>query len=337
MNTTTEKRQNIGWYKVGITLISLFILISVIALFSYFKTGDDSTDSDYTDIFQRKYSVFALNLPEHVTFAGEEVPLDHFDVRESLDRELLINTYWQSQTILFMKRARRYFPEIEKILKENNIPEDFKYLVLAESDLRNQVSPAGAVGIWQLLEGTAKDYGLEVNSVVDERYNLEKSTVAACRFIQDSKDLFGSWTMAAAAYNMGRRGLARQVNRQSQTNYYDLLFNEETSRYVFRVLAIKLILESPHEYGFHLREKDLYHTVPTYTVGVDSSITNFAIFAENFDINYKMLKYFNPWLRDTFLENKKKKEYMIKIPEKGFRSYSKIIDQIKIDTTFVKN
>jgi membrane-bound lytic murein transglycosylase D len=323
--------------KAFIIVASILILFLVVFIFTFFKTITDSTDGDYTEIFQRKYSVFALNLPEHLTFAGEEVPLDYFDVRESLDRELLVNTYWQSQTLLFMKRAKRYFPEIERILKENGIPDDFKYLVLAESDLINQVSPAGAVGIWQLLKGTAQDYGLEVNDVVDERYHFEKAAKAACMFINDSKELFGSWTMAAAAYNMGRKGLARQVNRQYQNNYYELLFSEETARYVFRMLAIKLILENPEEYGFHVREKDLYHPIPTYEVTVDTSITNFGKFAEKFEINYKILKYFNPWLRDTFLLNKNNKVYTIKIPEKGYRSYSKIIDQIKIDTTFVKD
>lgn len=325
------------WKKIGIITISGSILLSIVFIFSHFKTNPDSTDGEYTQIFQRKYSVFAINLPDHLTFAGEEVPLDYFDVREALDRELLVNTYWQSQTILFIKRANRYFPEIERILKENEIPDDFKYLVLAESDLINQVSPAGAVGIWQLLEGTAKDYGLEVNDVVDERYHFEKAAQAACNFIKDSKELFGSWTMAAAAYNIGRKGLARQVNRQHQNNYYDLLFAEETSRYVFRMLAIKLILENPEAYGFHLREKDLYHPIPTYEVKIDTSVSNFAHFVEKYEINYKILKYFNPWLRDTFLLNKYRKVYSIKIPEKGFRSYSKIKDQIEIDTTFVKN
>jgi len=307
-----EKHRIFKWNKWIITSISIAFLFFTIIVFSYFKTGNDSTDGEYSLMFQRKYSVFALNLPEQLTFAGEKVPLEYFDVRESLDRELLINTYWQSQTLLFMKRAKRYFPEIEEILRKNGIPDDFKYLVLAESDLMNQVSPAGAVGIWQLLKGTAEDYGLEVNDIVDERYHFEKSANAACKFINDSKNLFGSWTMAAAAYNIGRRGLARQVNRQHQSNYYDLLFNDETSRYIFRLLAIKLILENPEEYGFHLREKDLYQPIPTFEVKVDTSISNMALFAQKFEINYKMLKYFNPWLRDTLLTNKNRKEYFIK-------------------------
>jgi hypothetical protein len=297
---------------------------------------DNNTPDDYFhQAFQKKYSIFSLPIPDSLEFAGEKVPLDHFDVREALDQELLINTYWQSQTLLFIKRANKYFPEIEKVLKENGIPDDFKYLVLAESDLKNAVSPSGAVGIWQLLKGTARDYGLEVNDEVDERYHFEKSTEAACEYFKDAHDLFGSWTMAAASYNMGRRGLIRQVNRQKENNYYDLLLNSETARYVYRILAIKLILENPNKYGFHVRSQDLYHPVPVYEVKVDTAVTDFADFAKKYDINYKILKYFNPWLRDSFLTNSSGKEYLIKIPKEGYRSYSKIVDYVEIDSTAV--
>ncbi|MEE4198737.1 MAG: lytic transglycosylase domain-containing protein [Bacteroidales bacterium] len=306
------------------TLISVIILIFLVVLFSYFRQGRESVDYDYREAFEKKYSIFALPIPGDLSFAGEKVPLEYFDVREALDQELLINTYWQSQTVLFIKRANRYFPRIERILQENGVPEDFKYLVLAESDLKNSVSPAGAVGIWQLLKGTARDYGLEVNDEVDERYHLEKSTQAAAEFLKDAHDLFGTWTMAAAAYNMGRTGLLRQVNRQKEKNYYNLLLNTETARYIYRVLAIKLILESPEDYGFHLRQKDFYHPVHTYTVMVDSSVSDFADFADKHQINYKLLKYFNPWLRDSFLSNPQRKIYRIEIPEEGYRNYTLI-------------
>lgn len=315
------------------TFVTLIFLAFLILLFSFFRQGRESVDNDYREAFENKYSIFALPIPENLTFAGEEVPLNYFDVREALDQELLINTYWQSQTVLFIKRANRYFPRIEKVLQENGVPGDFKYLVLAESDLKNSVSPAGAVGIWQLLKGTAGDYGLEVNNEVDERYHLEKSTQAAAEFLKDAYDLFGSWTMAAAAYNMGRTGLLRQVNRQKERNYYNLLLNTETARYIYRVLAIKLILENPEKYGFYLREKDYYHEIPTYTVKVDSSVSDFAAFANEFQINYKILKYFNPWLRDSFLTNPKSKEYAIEIPEQGYRNYSLIHDYNLADSS----
>ncbi|MFC2096593.1 lytic transglycosylase domain-containing protein [Bacteroidota bacterium] len=299
------------------------------------RPEENPSEDDFYEAFQKKYSVFSLKLPNELSFAGEPVPLDYFDVRESLDQELLVNTYWQSQTLLFIKRANKYFPEIEKILKERGVPEDFKYLVLAESELKNAVSPSGAVGVWQLLKGTAKDYGLEVNKEVDERYHFEKSTEVACEYFKDAYELFGSWTMAAASYNMGRTGLIKQVNRQKENNYYDLLLNSETNRYIFRILAIKLILENNDYYGFHVSDKDMYHRVPTYDVMVDSSITDFAEFAKKQSINYKILKYFNPWLRDSFLTNKNRREYVIRIPKDGYRSYSKIIDYLEIDSTVV--
>ncbi|MDA3779335.1 MAG: lytic transglycosylase domain-containing protein, partial [Bacteroidales bacterium] len=287
---------------------------------------DEIGDIDFQNSFQKEYSVFALNLPDDISFAHEKVPMDYFDVREAFDQELLINTYWQSQTLLFIKRANRYFPIIEKILAENNVPDDFKYLVLAESDLKNRISPSGAVGIWQLLKSTARDYDLVVNSEVDERYNMEKSTEAACKYLNHAYELFGSWNMAAASYNMGRNGLLKQVKRQKQDNYYNLLLNNETARYLYRILAIKVIIENPEKYGFHLREKDLYQTIPCYKVKIDSSVENFVDFAEKYDINYKILKYFNPWLRESFLKNPSQKEYFIKIPIKGFRNYKTIYD-----------
>lgn len=317
------------------TSLTIILILVLSFVFINLRKDNNTPDDYFHQAFQKKYSIFSLPIPDSLEFAGEKVPLDHFDVREALDQELLINTYWQSQTLLFIKRANKYFPEIEKVLKEKGIPDDFKYLVLAESDLKNAVSPSGAVGIWQLLKGTAKDYGLEVNNEVDERYHFEKSTEAACEYFKDAHDLFGSWTMAAASYNMGRRGLIRQVNRQKENNYYDLLLNSETARYVYRILAIKLILEDPDKYGFHVRSEDLYHPVPAYEVKVDTAVTDFADFAKKYDINYKILKYFNPWLRDSFLTNTSGKEYFIKIPKEGYRSYSKIVDYVEIDSTSV--
>jgi peptidoglycan lytic transglycosylase D len=319
------------------TVVIVAGLIFAGFLFIFSKQNEKLDNVDYHKEFNKNYAVYSLSLPDEITFAGEKVPLDHFDVREALDQEILVNTYWQSQTLLFIKRAHKYFPRIEKILAENNIPDDFKYLVLAESDLKNAVSPSGAVGIWQFLKGTATDYGLEVNSEIDERYHFEKSTNAACGFLYDAHELFGSWTMAAASYNMGRRGLIKQVNRQKQDGYYDLLLNNETGRYVYRILAIKLILENPEKYGFHVREKDFYLAVPTYEVKVDTAVTDFADFAEYFSINYKILKYFNPWLRESYLTNKSKKEYIIKIPEEGFRSYTKMIQHFDVDTTILSD
>lgn len=263
--------------------------------------------------------VYQVPIPHKITFAGEEVPLHYFDVRESLDRELQVNTFWHSQTVLLLKRANRYFPIIEPILKENGVPDDFKYLAVAESALTQAVSPSQAVGFWQILEGTGKELGLEITKEVDERYHIEKSTQAACKFLKKSYDQYGNWTMAAASYNFGRNGIARQMDRQMNENYYDMVLGEETGRYVFRILAIKAIFENPQAYGFYLNKADLYPGLRYKEVSVDSTISNIAQFASKFDTNYKIIKILNPWLRENYLNNKVKKSYAIKIPQKNFR------------------
>ena len=266
----------------------------------------------------KDYNVYAIPLPESMDFAGERVPLENPDIRERLDRELLVNTYWQSNGLLILKRANKYFPIIEPMLEEYGLPDDFKYLAVAESALQNNRSPAGAAGFWHFLKGTGREYGLEVNDYVDERYNLELATKVAAEYLKRSKNKFGSWTMAAAAYNAGNGGIQKQINRQKSTNnYYDLLLNDETSRYIFRILAFKEILGNPEKYGFNFEEKDLYQPVPTYKVKVDTAITDIPNFAKQFGINYKILKIHNPWLRDTYLRNASGKEYFIEIPEKG--------------------
>ncbi len=272
------------------------------------------------------YAIFSVDLPEQLEFAGEKVPLDQVDIRESLDREVLVNTYWQSQTLLFIKRANRYFPVIENILKKYDIPDDFKYLTVAESGLTNAVSPAGAVGFWQLLSGTAKENGLEVDTEIDERYNLEKSTEAACKYLRSSYDKYGSWTLAAASYNAGRKGIDQQINRQNETQYYDLLLYDETARYVYRILAFKLILSNPSKFGFYVGEKDLYPQIPYYEVSLDGPVKDFPDFARQYGVNYKILKWLNPWLRESYLTNSRNKTYYIKIPREGF------FDPARVDT-----
>jgi membrane-bound lytic murein transglycosylase D len=265
------------------------------------------------------WAVYGVDLPDQVSFAGEPVPLDLFDVRESLDRELLSNTYFHSQTIRLIKLANRYFPQIESVLRNNLVPEDFKYLAVAESGLSQVVSPANAVGFWQLLKGTAQEYGLEVGAEVDERYHVVKSTEAACKYLIESYHAYGNWTMTAASYNAGRRGVDRQIKRQKKENYYDLLLNEETGRYLYRVVALKLIFENPAAYGFNISQDELYPEIPAYTVTVDSSVADWADFSSAYDTNYKILKYMNPWLRDNKLTNAGGRSYEILLPERGFR------------------
>ena len=259
------------------------------------------------------------HIPEKVEFAGEPLPLEYFDVRESLERELIVNMNFHSSTLQYLKRITRFFPVIEPILAANGIPDDFKYLSLIESDLMNKVSPAGATGFWQFMKAAAADYGLAVNSEIDERYDVEKSTVAACRYLNDAYKIFGNWTMAAASYNMGKAGLSAQVKRQKCNNYYDLLLNDETQRYMYRIAAVKLILNDPQKYGFHVPENEKYCPIPYTEVEVKTAVDDWAEFAFKHQTNYKMLKYLNPWLRDIKLTNAARKTYTVKIPAEGFR------------------
>ena len=271
-----------------------------------------------TDKLVNDYNVYAIPLPETLDFAGEPVPLDNPDIRERLDRELLVNTYWQSNGLLLIKRAAKYFPIIEPILEEEGLPDDFKYLAIIESGLTQAVSPARATGFWQILRSTGRELGLEVNDNVDERYNIELSTRAACKYLKKSKENLGSWTLAAAGYNAGNAGMSRRLDQQNVNGYYDLLLGEETGRYVFRILALKQILADPERYGFNFKEEHCIEKEPSYKVKVDTVVTDFVQFAEHFGINYKILKLHNPWLREDHLNNASRKEYQIEIPKEGY-------------------
>jgi hypothetical protein len=262
------------------------------------------------------YIIKAVKIPENLEFSGEKVPLYKPGIKERIDRELLVNTYWQSNALLWIKRSHKYFPIIEPILKEKGVPDDFKYLAVIESDLRNVTSPAGAKGMWQLLKAAARENGLEVNDNVDERYHLEKATAAACDYLLTAKKRLGTWTLAAAAYHAGNFGIAQRLEDQHVKSYYDVLTGENTERYVPRIIAAKEILSNPKKYGFVFDEEDLYQLSATYPVKVDTIISNIALFAKKFGTNYKELKIYNPWLRENKLNNNSKKIYFIKIPEK---------------------
>ena len=293
-------------------------LVTVMAVSIHAVQEAPSTDETLEKKMVNDYNVYALPLPENMDFAGEPVPLSDPDIRERMDRELLVNTYWQSNMLIMIKRANKFFPIIEPLLAKHGLPDDFKYLAVAESGLDNVRSPAGAAGFWQFLSSTGKEYGLEINDYVDERYNLELATEVAAEYLKKSKENFGSWTAACAAYNAGNAGVSRQMDRQKVDGYYDLLLNPETSRYVFRILAFKEILSNPQKYGFNYRQKDLYTAVPSKKVMVDYPVEDFADFAKQNGITYKILKIHNPWLRDTFLKNASGKEYFIEIPEPGY-------------------
>ena len=294
------------------------ICISGLFIFSMQKApSDDSIGKEQPYI--NDYNVYALEMPDGLNFAGELVPVDNPDIYERMDKELLVNTYWQSNGLLMFKRAQKYFPIIEPILEKNGIPDDFKYLAVIESGLvQTAKSPAGASGVWQIMKATGRENGLEVNDNVDERYNLEKATEVACDYLKKAKENLGSWTAAAAAYNAGNAGISRRFKEQGVSDYYDLLLGEETGRYVFRIVALKEILSHPSKYGFNFNESHLYQKVPTYKVEVDTAVTDFSKFAKRFGINYKILKLHNPWLREPHLNNKSRKSYLIELPKEGY-------------------
>ena len=301
------------------TIIVFCALLIIAAFLGFCSSSFNSTEEISDEIISPSVVFSSPYIPEVVEFAGEPLPVHLFDVRESLERELIVNMNFHSSTLQYLKRVTRYFPVIEPILAANGIPDDFKYLSLIESDFMNKVSPKEATGFWQFLKGTAVDYGLVVNNEVDERYDVEKSTIAACRYLNDAYRIFGNWTMTAASYNMGKAGLSAQVKRQQCNYYYDLLLNEETQRYIYRIAAVKLILNDPQQYGFRVPEDERYRPIPYTEVEVKTAVTDWADFAFKHQTNYKMLKYLNPWLRDNKLTNAARKTYIVKIPAEGFR------------------
>jgi hypothetical protein len=293
-----------------------FLSFSIFALaLSLLISSGDTAQLKANDEFKQYYRIYALSMPKSLSFADQKVPLTDYDVIERYDREILTNVYWQSQTLLMLKRANRYFPVIEPILKANGIPNDFKYIALAESGLQHVVSPAGAAGFWQFLDKTGKRYGLEVNEEIDERYHIEKATVAACLYFKDAYNQLGDWSLVAASYNMGIDGVKRQLLNQGMKSYYELYLNTETARYLFRIMAIKEICEKPDKYGFYLLQEDKYAPLQTIKVKVDLGINNLALWAKSNYVNYKLLKLLNPWLRKPALNVAPGKVYYIDLPK----------------------
>ncbi len=293
-----------------------FTVLVFLVIFYYIKS-EKALRQMPVKITENERRIYSPPIPEKLEFCGERVPLEDFDVRERIDREFLVNTYWHSATLLYLKRANRWFPVIERILKKNGIPEDFKYMSVAESGIINSISPDGATGFWQLMESAAKKYGLEINKEIDERFNIEKSTQAACDYLKEAYSKFKNWTLVAASYNMGIDGIEKQIERQKTKNYYNMFLNEETYRFVSRIVTLKEIFKKPNKYGFYFSDYDLYPVIETYDVRINYSVNDFADFAKQYGINYKILKIFNPWLRESYLKNKVRKTYLIKIPKSG--------------------
>lgn len=266
------------------------------------------------ELVSHDHSYKLPEMPDTLEFCGERVPLYDRNVYERLERELIVNCYYHSSTLLILKRTGRYFPVIEEILEEEGVPDDFKYLAMAESGLQNVTSGAGAKGVWQFIRSTGRREGLEIGSGLDERYNLEKATRAACNYLKKSKSEFGNWTTAAASYNRGEAGMRRALEDQHEDSYYDLFLNPETSRYVFRILAMKLIEQNPEKYNFQIEEDDYYKPISTYEVRVNSSIEDLPAYAQKKGTNYKILRELNPWIRSYALSNRSGKSYVIELP-----------------------
>jgi len=294
-------------------LLSGVIFCFLLFLSSSSKGSDDKVEVAISNNLPQQ--IRAVNLDKAFTYCNELLPND-FDVRERLDRELLVNSYWQSNTVLSIKRANRYFPIIERIFNEQGIPADMKYLAVAESNLTNAVSPAKAKGVWQFMKPTAKEYGLEVNDEVDERYHLERSTLAAAKYLKYLRNRFGTWIDAAAAYNVGPTRYARTIKNQGGT-YFDLNLNSETSRYVFRLVAIKEILSNPQDFGFYIEPNELYPPLDNnvITIDISESVTDWSAFARQHGVSYRTLKIYNPWLVDRKLTVKNNR-YQVKIPRR---------------------
>ncbi|MEI6888122.1 MAG: lytic transglycosylase domain-containing protein [Bacteroidales bacterium] len=298
------------------TLIILTI-IGISCLLMFAVIYQKNSGREYREVAQRSYRIFSPECPVKADFAGEKVPLELFYVKESLDREIMINTFMHASTILMFKRANRWFPLIEPILRKNKVPDDFKFLSLAESNFSNVVSPAKAEGFWQFIKPTATHYALEVNEEVDERYNVAKSTEAACKYFLESYAKYGNWTLVAASFNRGMEGLSDALENQKARTFYDLFLNDETSRYIYRIVALKEIYNHPVKYGLYLWPSDFYPVIPTYSIDIDTPIHDIPAFALKNKVSYKVFRDLNPWLRKYSLTNKLKKSYQIVLPKEG--------------------
>lgn len=307
----------LNWKKHIIAIAVLLIFIAIIKLFNSIVDADSVNLKE--KYLEDNFKEFNLNIPPDLNFAGEPVPIEDFAVREKIDKAFVRSSFWTSKSTYHIKRAMRWFPVIEPILKAHNIPDDFKYVAIVESGFTNTVSPKGATGFWQFVESTATNYGLEINDNIDERFNVEKSTIAACKFLNDAYKELGSWTLVAAAYNRGISGILKQIEKQGYNNYYDLYLNNETAHYIFKILAIKEIITRPKNYGYN-HEFEKGNGLQTKNIKIDSSITDLQNFAQKLQVDYHLLKLLNPWILNDKLPNQDKKNYIIKLPIKGLEN-----------------
>lgn len=303
-------------YQVLTFVMTLFIYSSCNQVVDEVVEHEDRNEKLINDSSnQLKNTFIPPELPSSIVFASEKIPLQSLDIKEGLDRELVVNNFWHSNTFFYFKRANRWFPIMKEILEEECIPTDFLYLAVIESGLTQATSPSGAKGFWQFMPSTATDYDLEVNQNVDERMHIAKSTRAACKYLKKAYDKLGSWVLAAAGYNRGVNGISRAIESQGVDNFFDLRLNEETSRYVFRIIALKMIMENPEDYGFYFTESNLYPPHKTKSVEVTQTIPNLVAWSLEQDITLKTLTLLNPWIKGTSLVVSRNKSYEILLPE----------------------
>lgn len=291
----------------------LYLVILIIALIPYLMGSTQHNSSNHPDLVESTIPT----VPETITFAGEELVLNRYDKREKMDRELMSFSFMHTNSHLILKRANRFFPIIEPLLQKNNVPDDLKYLMVIESSMNLfSRSPAGAAGLWQFMPATGREYGLEVNKNIDERYHIEKSTLAACKYLKKAYQRYGSWLAAAASYNGGQNRITTERQRQGVDEITDLWLVEETSRYIYRLMAAKLFFENPQQFGIHLKKEQLYPPLKYKEMTLTKEIPDLASFAKQQGINLALLKDFNPWLREYNLENRSGRTYTLKIPTK---------------------
>jgi len=294
-------------------IVCLLIILCYIVLKIYVIAPSPNTVS-YTD---NNYYVLGLNIPANLDFCNERIPANDFAIRSNLEKEFFNNSYWKAHSVVLFNKAQRWFPYIEPILKQEGVPDDFKYMAVIESHLSNVTSPVGAAGFWQLVPITAGYFGLEVNSDVDERYDVEKATRVACQLIKQAHKVFKNWTLTAAAYNRGIGGILKAMKQQKTQNYYELLLNSETGSFVYRILAYKTLLSNPGHFGLKKKKMVYFPKVPYSVYKIDSSITNLNALAEHIGCSPGTIKLFNPWLLRGQLQNPGHKVYEIRVPKGG--------------------
>ncbi|MDO8999735.1 MAG: transglycosylase SLT domain-containing protein [Bacteroidota bacterium] len=311
--------------QLNLASLTVVFFVSLVLLFSFFKIFIIPPSTNLVSYTNNNQIVLGLNIPSNLEFCGEKIPLNSLSIKEDLEKEFFNNNYWKHNSAVLFAKAQKWFPYIEPILKQQGVPDDFKYVAVIESHLSNIVSPAGAAGFWQLMPSSARNYDLEVNEMVDERLDVEKATRAACRHLKDAYAVFNNWTLSAAAYNLGIGGIQAALKKQKSNNYYDLLLNSETGSFVYRILAYKTLFSNPTHFGIKKKKWNYFAKIPLKTYKVDSSITNISYLAKQIGCSKTIIKLYNPWLLGETLNNPENKIYEFKIPKNLKKDYSTYI------------